>query len=182
MVATGTADKRAQFYTAGQNLEINNISSFTDGYAITKYRNLKASGAAASGGLTFADIDMPIFRLGEMYLVYAEAVLRGATTGDLATAVNYVNLLRTRAYGNNNGNVTSINLDFILDERARELYWEGFRRTDLVRYDRLVTGTYLWPWKGGVQNGRASDANHNIFPLPVADVTANNNLVQNPGY
>jgi hypothetical protein len=180
--ATGTADKRAQFYTAGQNLEINNISSFTDGYAITKYRNLKASGAAASGGLTFADIDMPIFRLGEMYLVYAEAVLRGATTGDLATAVNYVNLLRTRAYGNNTGNVTSINLDFILDERARELYWEGFRRTDLVRYDRLVTGTYLWPWKGGVQNGRASDANHNIFPLPVADVTANNNLVQNPGY
>ncbi|WP_158826663.1 RagB/SusD family nutrient uptake outer membrane protein [Mucilaginibacter lacusdianchii] len=179
--ATGTADKRAMFYTSGQNLEINNISTFTDGYAITKYRNIKANGGAPSN-LTFADIDVPLFRLGEMYLTYAEAVLRGATTGDMATAVGYVNLLRARAYGNANGAVTSINLNFILDERARELYWEGLRRTDLIRYDRFVTASYLWPWKGGAQNGRASDANHNLYPLPSTDLAANANLKQNPGY
>ncbi len=179
--ATGTADKRSMFYTTGQNLEINSIATFTDGYAITKYRNLKANGGAPSN-LTFADIDVPLFRLGEMYLIYAEAVLRGASTGTQADAVNYINLLRSRAYGNASGAVTSINLDFILDERARELYWEGFRRTDLIRYDRLVTGSYLWPWKGGVQNGRASDANHNLFPLPSTDLAANPNLKQNPGY
>lgn len=181
--ANGTADKRSQFYTSGQSLEIANISEFTNGYAVTKYRNLKADGSAPSN-LTFADIDVPLFRLGEMYLIYAEAVLRGATTGDNAMALGYINALRARAYGNNSGAITNSNLtlDFILDERARELYWEGFRRTDLIRYDRLVTGAYLWPWKGGVQNGRASDANHNIYPLPSTDLAANANLKQNPGY
>ncbi|UEG52276.1 RagB/SusD family nutrient uptake outer membrane protein [Mucilaginibacter daejeonensis] len=178
---TGAADKRAQFYTNGQSLEINNVSNFTDGYAITKYRNLKANGGAPSN-LTFADIDVPLFRLSEMYLIYAESVLRNPSAGDLVTALGYVNLIRARAYGNATGAVTTINLDFILDERARELYWEAQRRTDLIRYDRFVTGAYLWPFKAGVIGGRASDANHNLYPLPVADVTSNTNLKQNPGY
>lgn len=114
---TGTADKRAQFYTNGQNLEINTISEFTDGIAVTKFRNKTRSNANGQS-LDFSDIDYPIFRLGEIYLLYAEAVLRGGTGGDVATAMSYVNKLRQRAYGSTSGDVSSIDLNFILDERA----------------------------------------------------------------
>ncbi|MBA2249746.1 MAG: RagB/SusD family nutrient uptake outer membrane protein [Chitinophagaceae bacterium] len=177
---TGTIDKRAQFYTPGQKLEINSETVFTDGIAVTKYRNKTRDGGNGSSQ-DFSDIDFPIFRLAEMYLIYAEATLRGGG-GDNTTALNYVNLLRTRAYGSTSGNVASINLDFLLDERARELYWEGFRRTDLIRYGKFTTSTYLWPWKGGVKDGRSVEDFRNIYPIPSSDVAANSNLTQNPGY
>jgi len=73
-------------------------------------------------------------------------------------------------------------LSFILDERARELYWEGYRRTDLVRYGLLTSGSYLWPWKGGIQNGSSADAKFNVFPIPSADLGANPSLKPTPGY
>jgi hypothetical protein len=73
-------------------------------------------------------------------------------------------------------------LPFVLDERGRELYWEGHRRTDLIRYGLLTTGTYLWPWKGGVASGTSVDPKYNIFPIPAANRTANPNLTQNAGY
>ncbi len=180
---TGTADERAEFYTQGQNLEINDLTAFTDGYAINKYRNITRTGAPGQSQ-DFSDIDFPVFRLGEMYLIYAEATLRSGAGGDKGLALQYVNALRTRAYGNTSGNITSDKLttDFILDERARELYWEGMRRTDLVRYGRFTTGAYLWPWKGGVKTGKAVEDYRNIYPLPTTDITSNPNLTQNTGY
>jgi starch-binding outer membrane protein, SusD/RagB family len=92
--------------------------------------------------------------------------------------------MRTRAYTNASGNISAgqLTLDFILDERARELYWEGFRRSDLVRYNKFVENTYLWPWKGGVPAGTGVAAYRKIYPLPSSDVVANPNLVQNPNY
>jgi starch-binding outer membrane protein, SusD/RagB family len=181
--ANGTADKRAQFYTAGQNLEISNQTEFTQGYAVTKYRNVKRDGTSGQSQ-SFSDIDMPLFRLPEMYLIYAEAVLRGGSGGDAATAVQYINNLRARAYGNNSGNITSsqLTIDFVIDERARELYWEGHRRTDLIRYNRFTDASYLWPWKGGVSTGTGVAAFRRLYPLPARDVNANTNLRQNPGY
>ena len=98
------------------------------------------------------DTDFPLFRLADAYLMYAEINLRGGG-GDSGTALNYINLLRTRAYGNTTGNVSSINLDFILDERARELHWEGHRRQDLIRFGRYSGGAYNWQWKGNAVNG-----------------------------
>jgi starch-binding outer membrane protein, SusD/RagB family len=179
---SGATDKRAQFYTSGQNLEIANISTFTDGYGITKYRNVTKTGAAGSS-LDFSDIDIPVFRLAEMYLIYAEAVKRGGA-GDVNIATGYINNLRTRAYGTSAGNIiaTDLTLDFILDERARELYWEGHRRTDLIRFNRFVESTYLWPWKAGVAGGTSTSAFRKLFPIPSADMNANTNLVQNTGY
>ncbi len=179
---SGATDKRAQFFSNGQNLEINNISSFKDGYAITKFRNVNKAGQVSTLN-AFSDVDMPLFRLAEMYLVYAEAVKRGGT-GDLTLAVTYMNKLRERAYGNISGNIVQgdLSLDFILDERARELYWEGHRRTDLVRFGRFTEGTYNWPWKGGVPSGTGVSATKKLFPIPSADMNANRNLVQNPGY
>lgn len=180
---TGTIDSRAEFYTSGQSLDINDQAVFTDGFAVTKYRNVKRDGTPGKS-LDFSDIDIPIFRLGEIYLIYAEAVLRGGTGGDLATATNYINLLRKRAYGNSTGNInqSDLTLSFIQDERARELYWEGFRRTDLVRFGKFTDGSYVWPWKGGVKSGTGVASYRNLYPLPVQDVSVNPNLNQNPNY
>jgi starch-binding outer membrane protein, SusD/RagB family len=180
---SGNADKRAQFYTDGQNLEINSQSVYTDGYAIIKYKNKTRAGVNGSN-LTFVDIDFPLFRLSEMYLIYAEAVLRKGTGGDEATALGYINTIRTRAYNGASGNWTAadLTLENVLDERARELYWEGFRRTDLIRYGRFTNNSYLWPWKGGVAGGVAVGDFRNLYPLPSSDVTANPSLNQNPGY
>jgi hypothetical protein len=180
---TGSADKRSEFYTAGQNLEIANLTDFTNGLAVTKYRNVKRNGSNGQSQ-DFSDIDMPLFRLAEMYLIYAEAVLRNGTGGDAGSALQYINSLRTRAYGGAGGNISGaqLTLDFVLDERARELYWEGFRRTDLIRYDRFTEGTYLWPWKGGVSSGTGVPSFRKLYPLPSRDVNSNTNLKQNPGY
>ena len=176
---TGAADKRSMFFTDGQKKEVEDLGTFTDGFAVTKYKNVTSTGKPGSD-LTFVDTDFPLIRLADMYLTYAEAVLRGGTGGDQATAISYVNLLRTRAKA---ATVSSINLDLLLAERARELYWEGYRRTDLIRYDRFTTGTYLWPFKGGVMAGKAVDAKYNLYPIPASDLVANPSLKQNnPGY
>jgi hypothetical protein len=131
----------------------------------------------------FVDTDFPVFRLADAYLMYAEAVLRGGG-GSRAQALGYVNALRQRAYGNASGNVTDaqLTLDFILAERSRELFWEGHRRTDLVRFDRFAGGSYLFAWKGGLPAGRATDAFRVLYPLPASELVANPNLTQNPGY
>jgi hypothetical protein len=180
---TGTTDKRSQFYTSGQSLEIGNLTAFIDGLAVTKYKNVKRDGSAGQSQ-DFSDVDMPLFRLPEMYLIYAEAVLRGGTGGDATTAVGYINTMRTRAYGNAGGNISTgqLTLDFVLDERARELYWEGFRRTDLVRYGKFTESAYLWPWKGGVSSGTGVPAFRKLYPIPSRDINSNTNLIQNPGY
>jgi starch-binding outer membrane protein, SusD/RagB family len=180
---TGATDKRAMFYTNGQSKSITNIFSFVDGYAITKWKNIKSTGGAGSD-LTHADTDFPVFRLSDAYLMYAEAVLRGGSGGDATTALGYVNAIRTRAYGNATGNITSgqLNLDFLLDERAREFYWECQRRTDLIRFGKFSTSSYVWEWKGGVQAGLSTDSHFDIFPIPASDIGANPNLKQNTGY
>ena len=176
-------DSRAMFFTDGQSLEITDISQFTEGYAITKFKNLNSAGAVGSD-LTFPDTDYPIFRLADAYLMYAEAVLRGGSGGDISTAVSYVNRVLERAYGDTSGNISEadLTLDFILDERARELYWEGHRRTDLIRFDKFSASDYVWPWKGGVPEGASTLEKYNIFPIPSSDMGANPNLTQNPGY
>lgn len=176
-------DSRMNFHTSGQNLDIIDIGTATDGYGIIKYRNVTSTGSNGSNP-TWVDTDFPMFRLAEMYLNYAEAVLRGGSGGDATTALNYVNLLRQRAYGNASGNITAgqLNQQFILDERAKELHWEGVRRTDLIRYGQFTEGTYLWAWKGNTPNGQAVGSHRKIYPIPASDVIANPNLVQNPGY
>ncbi|PJJ59653.1 RagB/SusD family nutrient uptake outer membrane protein [Hymenobacter chitinivorans] len=177
------ADKRGRFYTAGQKLEIDNLTEFKDGYAVVKYRNLKSDGKVGKN-ITFPDTDFPMFRLADAYLMYAEATLRGGAGGNRATALGYVNQLRERAYGNTGGNISDseLTLDFILDERARELHWEGHRRTDLIRFKKFTTSSYLWAWKGGVKPGQAVADTRNIFPIPSTDLVANPNLKQNAGY
>jgi hypothetical protein len=186
---TGATDQRAMFANTSQQ-QINDVSNFAQGLWVKKWRNVRSDGQPVSDpNRDFADVDYPVFRLAEMYLIYAESVLRGGTGGDMNTALDYMNAIRFRAYGDSYGpgnigklNLSDITLPFILDERARELYWEGHRRTDLIRYGLLTSSTYLWPWKGGVGSGTGVDSKYNLYPIPSTNRTSNPNLEQNPGY
>ena len=178
---SGQTDKRALFGPG--SLEVSSVLDFTNGISVYKFTNLTSTGSTPySPNGVLCNTDFPLFRLAEMYLTYIEAVKRGGKGGDDGTAVQYFNLLRARAYENSNGNISSYTLDDVLKERQRELYWEGFRRTDLIRFGEFTGGNYLWPWKGGVQNGIGVDARYNLFPLPAAEINSNSNLVQNTGY
>lgn len=179
----GSIDSRGMFYTTGQNLEIKDISQFTDGYAVTKFKNLTSDGKPGSDK-TFMDTDFPMFRLADAYLMLAEAVLRGGTGASKDQALEYINKIRTRAFNGTSGNITSADLDlnFILDERCREMLWECTRRTDLVRFGRFSQTNVVWPWKGGVAEGRSTDPKYDVYPIPFSDLGANPNLKQNPGY
>jgi hypothetical protein len=187
----GNPDTRAEFWTDQQTQNITDVTSFAGGgYGVNKFRNVKTDGTDGKS-LSYSDVDFPVFRLAEMYLIYAESVVRGGSGGDAGTALQYVNKLRSRAYGDINstkGNITagSLTTDFILDERGRELYWEGFRRTDLIRYGYFTAvnsnSRSSWPWKGGISTGTGVGDFRNVFPLPADDLTANPNLKQNSGY
>jgi starch-binding outer membrane protein, SusD/RagB family len=175
--------RSSYFWTDGQTFpQIAAISNFNDGVAAPKFVNKTSAGVDGSNAV-HPDTDFPMFRLGDAYLMYAEAYLRGGG-GDAAQALAYVNALRQRAYGNTSGDITAgeLNLQFILDERGRELLWEAHRRTDLIRYGLFTGGGYIWSWKGGVEAGTATDAKLNLYPLPASELTTNPNLVQNPGY
>ena len=179
-----SSDKRGMFYSDGQNLEIESIPPFEDGYAVTKWKNVDSNGNQGSDSAgNFVDTDIPLIRLAEIYLNYAEATLRGGG-GDTNTAVSLVNEIRERGFGGSSGTISSgdLTLDFILDERSRELYWEGLRRTDLIRYNRFTSSTYLWPFKGNEATGVGVDEYRNLFPLPANVVAINSNLTQNDGY
>jgi len=178
---SGLTDSRAIFY--GDKLIMDDLSAFTDGLATSKFKNITSTGAAGgSNDGTLVSTDFPLFRLAEMNLTYAEAVLRGGSGGNQGQALTYFNALRTRAYGNASGNVTSITLQNILDEYGREFYWEARRRTDLIRFDKYTSDSYLWPFKGGVKAGKGTESFRKLFPIPSADIISNPNLKQNPGY
>lgn len=174
--------RSGSFYTTGQTVGINSISNFTDGIAAPKFQNVTSTGAQGSHP-THVDTDFPVFRLADAYLIYAEAQLRGGG-GTRPQALNYVNALRLRAYGDTSGVIADsvLTLPFLLDERSRELLWEAHRRTDLIRYGLYTGNTYLWAWKGGVQAGTGTAAKYNLYPIPANELIANPNLKQNPGY
>lgn len=173
-----TNSGRYLFYKDGQNLEINDIATFTDGYAVAKWKNVDRNGIAGSDQTgNYVDNDFPLFRLADVYLMYAEAAVKGG--GNTTIGLQYINLLHQRA---NTAPISSYDADYVLAERARELYWEGGRRTDLIRYGKYTGASYLWPWKGDVMEGTSVPDFRRLYPLPESDVVANTNLQQNPGY
>ena len=168
-----------QFYTQGQTLEVSaaTLTSFSNGYIVPKYRNITSNGEGGSD-LTFADIDFPLFRLADAHLMYAEAFLRG-NAGSQGEAVSLVNDLRERAFGDASNNISAgdLNLEFILDERSRELHWEAQRRTDLIRFERFTDNSVRWGGKPA-----SVDESRRLYPIPLSELQANPNITQNPGY
>ena len=173
-------DDRNTLITSGRSIEITDISDKDSGYILQKYSNAKSTGGYGLDQ-TFVDTDFPLFRLADVYLMYAEAHLRGGG-GSQSIAVGYINALRTRANNTNTITAGDLTLDFILDERGRELHWEAHRRQDLIRYGRFTGGNYNWVWKGNGSNGISLPAHFKVFPIPTASMAANPNLTQNTGY
>jgi hypothetical protein len=185
VIGPTSPDVRSSFWFARapeQTTSMANLTDFSNGTINLKYRN-RPSGPTGGEATQFSNIDYPMFRLGDAYLMYAELALRGAAGTTRAQALTYVNALRERAYGNATGNITDaqLTLDFILDERARELQWEGHRRVDLIRFGRF-SDQGIWAWKGNVVGGRTTEAFRNLYPKPASELSANPNLTQNTGY
>lgn len=166
------------------NIELTDPYSYdNNGIPIVKYYNVNKDGSLPASKEAW--VDFPMFRLGEIYLTYAEAVLRGGAGGDKATALGYVNALRERAYNEKAAariSASDLTLDFLLDEKGREFFYEAQRRTDLIRYNKFTSGDYVWPWKGGVLAGTAINEKYKVFPLPSDDIGSNPNLKQNDGF
>lgn len=173
-------DTRNTLIIGERPIDIDDISNKDSGYIIQKYSNATSTGDLGIDK-TFVDTDFPLYRLADVYLMYAEAHLRGGG-GSLSTAVDYVNALRTRANNSNTISSGDLTLDFILDERSRELHWEAHRRQDLIRYNRFTGGNYNWAWKGNGSNGIAIPEHFNVYPIPNGSRAANPNLTQNSGY
>ena len=182
----------------GYKLENTKYDDYTDGYIPVKFTNVHCN---ADGSMpkwtdpetnlprigvtpvetvpTWPDTDLPLIRLADVYMMAAECTLHGA--GDKATGVEYVNLIRARAGVAPWGSV-ELTAENILDERAREFYWEMTRRTDLIRFGKFTSG-YNWNWKNNIYSGTPIADYRVLYPLP-ANVTAvyGSSMVQNPGY
>lgn len=152
------------------------IKNFFDGLSIVKWSNVRSDGAAVHGD-NFCDTDIPLFRLGEIYLTRAEARYR---LNDKEGALKDIQELQGRAHRKNVAQ--SVDLNLILDEWCREFYLEGRRRSDLVRFGLYTSSQYLWSFKGGQPNGVGVDAHYNVYPIPANEIAGNKNLHQNPKY
>ncbi len=120
---------------------------------------------------TFNNADFPLFRLADTFLMLAECQLHGVSCDGQA----YFDKVRDRAGMES----LPLNEQNLLDERMRELYWEGHRRSDLIRFGKFTGGSYLWSWKGGIESGQSIAATRNLYAIPTQYV---NTLGQNEGY
>jgi len=173
-------DLRATFYKGeeyAQNVDAlrRESDSYSNGWKSMKFLNVNHDGSTAQA-VGFVDTDWPVFRSADAYLMYAECAARGAA--DKTKGQNYLDAVRARA---GVGSI-ALTLDNIIDERGRELYYEGFRRQDLIRFGLFTSDKYLWEFKGGVQAGKAVDEHFNLYPITSGELNANGNLKQNPGY
>ena len=177
-------DKRGNsFYIKGRKESMNGaLYDFMSGWSSLKFTNIPhdqtdQSYLPQSAIMGFSNVDFPMIRLAEIYLIYVEACMQ---QGAGSRALPYVQALAARAGVAPPSEITP---DFLLAERARELYWEAHRRTDLVRLGVYHTDDYLWPYKGGDSYaGQAFPAYRCIFPIPPTELATNKALVQNPGY
>lgn len=194
---------------AGFKINNNDFSTFTDGYVPSKFTNVKCNADGTmprwkddktglnrvgvkgnddpdanygiASNATFADADLPVIRLAEIYLTAAEANVRGGV-GDRSKALEYVNYIRTRAEVPALG-LSELTLQNILDERARELYWENCRRTDLVRFGQFTGNKYNWNWRRNIPLGGEIPSYMNLFPIPTQVINSYSSTYnQNPGY
>ena len=179
-----TDDARGKmFYIKGREQSMDgNLYDYMYGWSCLKFNNIphdqtNESFLPTSAIKDFSDVDFPMIRLAEIYLIYAEACMR---LGQASVAMPYMQELAVRAGVDAPAEITE---EFLVAERARELMWEAHRRTDLIRFGLFHTDKYLWPYKGGDEfAGQAFPAYKCIFSLPPTELAANPELKQNPGY
>jgi hypothetical protein len=172
-------DDRAIFWGVDHTLSVYPNDGFASGIVTPKWNNNYSNGGTPHDNEN-VDIDFYLLRVAEAYLNAAEAALH---TGDAGKAKTYMDAIRNRAHAATRSSYT---LDDILDERAREMYFEGIRRPDLIRYNYFggVSVSYGWEGKGGNTGytGAPFEKYLNVYPIPSSEVMANSNLTQIDGY
>ena len=178
---TVTDERGKLFYIKGRQESMEGaLYSFMNGWSSLKFNNIphdqtEEEYLPTANTNSFSNVDFPMIRLAEIYLIYAEACMH--VGGDASAQVAQ---LRQRA-----GVSPDVVVDggFLMAERARELMWEAHRRTDLIRLGYYASADYLWPYKGGDSfAGQAFPSYKLLFPLPPTELAVNSALVQNPGY
>lgn len=177
-------DDRAILWGKGNSdgartLEIGDNDKFVKGIATPKWNNNYSNGGTPHDSYN-VDIDFFLFRVAEAYLNAAEAKMHLNGEGS-AKAKKYIDALRDRAHAAKRASYT---LNDVLDERSRELYCEGLRRTDLIRFNQFggTQATYKWELKGGSTNGTTFAKTYNLYPIPSSEIRSNKNLTQIDGY
>ena len=177
-------DDRAILWGKGNSdgartLEIGDNDKFVKGIATPKWNNNYSNGGTPHDSYN-VDIDFFLFRVAEAYLNAAEAEMHLNGEGS-AKAKKYIDALRNRAHAAVRASYT---LNDVLDERSRELYCEGLRRTDLIRFNQFggTQATYKWELKGGSTNGTTFAKTNNVYPIPSSEILSNKNLTQIDGY
>lgn len=172
-------DERALIYKGKFNQGVENLDDYgpeSDGYMCVKYTYTNEydyyneSNTARASQICSADY--PLFRLADTYLMLAECEYNGVACDGL----KYMNLVRERA---GLKPVLALTADNILHERQCELYFEGCRRSDLIRFGKYTGTNYLWSYKGGVYEGANIPAYRALFAIPYQYVAT---VGQNPGY
>lgn len=172
-------DKRRLIYEGDYTKDILDLSDKNQGYMCIKYvytpedDYYNEKQAEPYCNTVFNPADFPLFRLADVYLMLAECELNGATGCD---GLKMMNKVRERA---GLDPVTSLTADNILRERMCELYWEGHRRSDLVRFGKFAGSSYTWSWKGAAAAGAATAETRNLYAIPTQMIPT---LGQNPGY
>ncbi len=188
-------DRRVSLWqTSAHGFSVENVSLIGDdwgsnGYLAPKYSNWAYNDdgtineAESPTNIGSAAGDYAAIRLAEIYLTAAEAILNGGG-GTQAEALQYVNWIRERAYGDAPGAGdhywTSLSMKDLQEERCRELYQENVRRSDLIRWNLWCTG-YTWEWKGGVQTGTNLPEYTKLYPIPSRVMSAST-FQQTTGY
>ncbi len=181
--ATGAYDykdaRAGYFYIKGRSESMqDNLNTFLNGWSCIKFNNVPHDVDPVDYGATaatknFSDIDWPLIRLGEIHLIYAEACMHvgGSASAQVAALASRAGVAAPK----------EITEEWLMAERARELMWEGHRRTDLIRYGKWISG-YNWTFKGGNFAGQDLPSHFNVFPVPSVELSTNLDLEQNPGY
>ncbi|MXV16354.1 RagB/SusD family nutrient uptake outer membrane protein [Hufsiella ginkgonis] len=129
---------------------------------------------------TYNNTDWNVYRLTWVYFAKAEALMRKNNNVATAEAVQLINDCKKRAFSTadfatRQYTVASLTMDELLEERGREFIFEGFRRSDLIRFGKFHTASW---WDHTPTN----KADLQLFPVPQVQRTLNENLKQNPGY
>ena len=173
-------DPRRLIYEGSYQEEIPDLASYDEascGYMLIKYTNTDETdyyneAGETNNGTQMSETDYPVFRLADAYLMLAECQLHGVN----CNGYDYLNKVRARV---DLAPLSNPAASEVLAERQRELYMEGHRRSDLIRFGLYTGSNYLWSWKGGVYTGASIPEYRALFPIPTQYVAT---VGQNPGY